>query len=688
MVYLKEVIMRKRNLLLALSITTGLLFAMGLGGCGKDEIPKLDDPVHTHTIVHYLGETPDCTRSGRYAYWICPGCGEKFLDEFGEKPFMDDPILPALGHDWSEWEIRTASCISTGYEKRTCDRCGGSEGIQYPIVAHDYRHGYCTVCSRREYSPDDRENPDLYNGDKAYFALGGEEKGAEMQALYAQIDADARAFHTENADSATLVLGEYTYGTLEIEEAVSVYKAYLDDHPLYYWLGRMLIPQREYMPVPIADSFAGGAVRAELNERIYTLAQEWREDTEGNAYLAALSYHDKILNKIDYAYDENRVPVGETWAHSIVGVFTGRGAVCEGYARSFQLMLNLTGIENYFVTGNSGNQPHAWNLVRLDDGNWYWYDLTYDDSPGWEWGIDYSYFCVNDSMEIDRYEHSIYRGGPFGYTPPENFLENHAPDSGTAISFLGELPPRAEKPYAGCGELLLRETFRVGRFVYAVSGYQTAQLVRCEETGNVTIPECVEYKGMEYTVLSIGPTKDGCFGNILVSETPLEELRVFLHPIDTLTIPKSIRYLWWFGIPEDVSAYIVDPENPTFTALDGVLYTKDLQVLVSYPKNPRTSYVIPDETVAIAQDAFSYSIQCPIEQITFGRNLRNLFLMVDGYGGSLFAFKVQDEMKVFSNRFHNLTEIIFSGSREMWEEIWRAEGWEDALRDYHITFTE
>lgn len=62
------------------------------------------------------------------------------------------------------------------------------------------------------------------------------------------------------------------------------------------------------------------------------------------------------------------------------GFFTGRAAICTGYTSTFQLLMDLLGIECLTVEGTAygGSEDHAWNMVRLD-GAWYCVDVTWDD---------------------------------------------------------------------------------------------------------------------------------------------------------------------------------------------------------------------------------------------------------------------------------------------------------------------
>lgn len=57
------------------------------------------------------------------------------------------------------------------------------------------------------------------------------------------------------------------------------------------------------------------------------------------------------------------------------GVLLRRHAVCVGYATTFRLFMNMLGMDCHIVHTND----HSWDLVKLDDGNWYHVD-AYSDS--------------------------------------------------------------------------------------------------------------------------------------------------------------------------------------------------------------------------------------------------------------------------------------------------------------------
>ena len=98
---------------------------------------------------------------------------------------------------------------------------------------------------------------------------------------------------------------------------------------------------------------------------------------------------------------------------SIYGVFVNHKAVCAGYAKATQYLMNKYGIECTQVTGTTEkDELHAWNLIKLE-GNYYYLDTTWDDhsntDPEKNTSVDvtYNYFCVTT----------------------EELLKDHTPDS-------------------------------------------------------------------------------------------------------------------------------------------------------------------------------------------------------------------------------------------------------------------
>jgi hypothetical protein len=122
----------------------------------------------------------------------------------------------------------------------------------------------------------------------------------------------------------------------------------------------------------------------------------------GSVYERVLAIHDYIVSNTQYVKTDN--------AWDIYGTLVEGKCVCEGYARTFQYVCSLYGIEAICVSGDgygSGDKPenHMWNLVRMNDGRWYGMDVTWDDPlvGGKDSGeVYYTYFLVGSDTKNDR----------------------------------------------------------------------------------------------------------------------------------------------------------------------------------------------------------------------------------------------------------------------------------------------
>lgn len=97
-----------------------------------------------------------------------------------------------------------------------------------------------------------------------------------------------------------------------------------------------------------------------------------------NNYEKIKTIHNYLIDTIEY-----EDTITQNHIYDIYGALINKKCVCEGYAKTFQYLMNEIGIENTIVIGtgtNSRNQTesHAWNYVKLD-GEWYAVDVTWDD---------------------------------------------------------------------------------------------------------------------------------------------------------------------------------------------------------------------------------------------------------------------------------------------------------------------
>ena len=87
-----------------------------------------------------------------------------------------------------------------------------------------------------------------------------------------------------------------------------------------------------------------------------------------------------------------------------------RSAVCLGYATTFQLLMDMAGVECITVVGAAyySGEDHGWNMVRLN-GNWYCVDVTWDANYrefGYSWGQESEWIYFNiTSDEMAMHDH-------------------------------------------------------------------------------------------------------------------------------------------------------------------------------------------------------------------------------------------------------------------------------------------
>ena len=587
----------KKGLLWAIGLTLGLT-AFGLTGCTNKDGGTLKDRLLS-VIKGEDGVGVECV------YWTDEGELILVLTDGEEvnagKVKKDEPT-----HKYGEWQDVVSTC-DTRWQVQICEDCGDIQARSLAPKGHTYKQGVCRAC--KAYQSDE------YNARYGFTYLGELEKGEELQDFYQEINEAVCEYH-RNGDTVAqeTLVAELSYidNGLTTDEALAVWKMFKQDNPLFYWLSNTLQYTIEALQLFAEEEYTDGATRIEYNEALYSKIEDYKDIVKGETseYQIALAYHDEIIKAVDYAYDDLGAPSSEPWAHSILGVFEKRGAVCESYAKTFQLLLNASDVENVLVTGDGGGESHAWNMARLDDGKWYYFDLTWDDTPDWEWGISYNYFAVAKDQSVS------WSDG--GWLYDEAFFnDKHRADTptGVGVHFQYALPTAATAPFTTDKEVQLRELFTVDGNTYAVVGYNAVQFTNSDCTDTLVIPETVSYEGRVYTVISVGR---------MTSENLFNEGNAVGKAVKVV-LPKTIAFIWDSAVSADgwLQEITVDKENEHFLSKDGVLFTKSMYTLIQYPEShTRTEYVIPDETGEVAYHAFTSGFQLKLQKLTLGINMQ------------------------------------------------------------------
>lgn len=234
-----------------------------------------------------------------------------------------------------------------------------------------------------------REIPEIYYG---YHVLSEGE-----QALYLEI-----------LDALTAMSGETAVSTMDGAVLDRIFECVLNDHPeLFYVEG-----------FQYTEHFLGEALTGITFEGTYSM-------TKDEAGLALAAIEDSLLACMsevplnedeystvrflyDYLIDNTEYDTDAEDNQNICSVFLGGRSVCQGYAKAMQYMLQKAGMQSLLVTGYTGEERHAWNLVRVN-GRYYhldptWGDASYAYSGGGDMdggvflpSVNYDYFLVTTS---------------------------------------------------------------------------------------------------------------------------------------------------------------------------------------------------------------------------------------------------------------------------------------------------
>ncbi len=146
-------------------------------------------------------------------------------------------------------------------------------------------------------------------------------------------------------------------------------------------------------------------------------------------------------------------------------------------------------------------------------------------------------------------------------------------------------------------------------YIYTTSGITSTITSYKAKATDLTITTLIGRRQLieigEYAFLYNRYTK-----NIVIENGPTTIGRYafeYAKALETISIPKSITTIGngaFYGI-KTMKAFTVDAENPNYTAVDGVLYTKDMKTLLYYPAAKEgTTFTVPSSVTTIAEGAF------------------------------------------------------------------------------------
>ena len=192
-----------------------------------------------------------------------------------------------------------------------------------------------------------------------------------------------------------------------------VIKAIYDDHPEIFWItstfGYLIDKNKGNTIVQLHSDFSPGEVSSAAAE-VGQIVDAYLADTPEylSEYQLEKMVHDDIIDMCAYNSEVALAESSDGYEkyYTVYGVLKEHLAVCEGYARTMELLLNLLGVECVGITGMarggeySEEELHMWNAVKISD-KWYLVDPTWDDQDDEFQRHDYFNVC-SDIMNLDH----------------------------------------------------------------------------------------------------------------------------------------------------------------------------------------------------------------------------------------------------------------------------------------------
>lgn len=333
---------------------------------------------------------------------------------------------------------------------------------------------------------------DIYSSTMGYDVLNDAQKS-----LYRKIKAAAHAFYTGTAAAKGVSYGSdeeklpcfaivsNTDSSLSNEDTVKVISMFRNDNPMYFFVGNTYLYSMDYdfeteenyvgaVYIACVEEYTSGTARQAERRALETQITAAREQVEAQdtAWAKARAANDWLCNSLTYAYDASGDPDDSMASHSIVGAFDERycAAVCEGYAKAFQLLMNAAGVANAYIIGLGNGGGHAWNMAQMDDGYYYYFDVTWNDSTSSD-----KYFAAGET----------------------SFSKNHTPNTadGERWDYLYDLPDVPEDDGTDETGTVLTE----GDFTYQLYTDHAVLTAYTGEDVSVSVPE--EADGLPVTAI-------------------------------------------------------------------------------------------------------------------------------------------------------------------------------------------
>ena len=245
---------------------------------------------------------------------------------------------------------------------------------------------------------------------------------ANQKALYDQILAAGPVETIEIDLTGITITGTGTSSTSKTnavnnaqQDIMLALTALNEDNPLFFWLagfGVSYSGSRKYSGGQYVFTITTLIINMNINTTHfsdYNDVKAKRDAVEAKYKtipVYGISRHEKLKSIHDYlannvVYDNT---IAEPNIFDVYGALINGVCVCEGYAEAFKLLCDREGIPCITVVGTGNGGAHKWNMVQMEDGEWYTMDATWDDQ---ESNIYYSYFIIGSNTRAPYFHGDV-----------------------------------------------------------------------------------------------------------------------------------------------------------------------------------------------------------------------------------------------------------------------------------------
>ena len=182
--------------------------------------------------------------------------------------------------------------------------------------------------------------------------------------------------------SGNIDVGQFS---LSWDNALISLMSVYSDYPLLFFVDPYRTggnPQKGIVsPIIDAESSRGDFRRfyiEKIEEDIKSIGKDVL--TASSCREAALKVYNIIRDKSCYDHSKGegtRIFYPDIPSHSVLNYVRNRSAVCEGFARVYQAIMNYISIPAVYVNVNTNQGPHACNIIYLtDEKQWLFVDVT------------------------------------------------------------------------------------------------------------------------------------------------------------------------------------------------------------------------------------------------------------------------------------------------------------------------